>query len=254
VSEKSILQLEKLQKIYRGSHLGKVQTTVGIQSVDLEIFNGEIFGLLGLNGAGKTTTLKLILGLLKPSGGKIDLFGQPLPSLEATQRLGYLPEMPYFPQYLTAEEILHFYGTLSNVPANELKDRSEHILSAVKMLPNKDKRIKECSKGMLQRISFAQALIHDPDLLILDEPITGLDPLGLSEMREMIVGLNSKGKTILFSSHIISEVEKIAHRVGILVDGKLVKILNADEWSERPGRLEEIFVETVCNDGEPGVR
>lgn len=242
---KNILQLSHLTKIYRKSHLGKLKTTVGIQDVSLDIPSGEIFGLLGLNGAGKTTTLKLIIGLLFPTSGDIFLDGHKMPDQQAIRQVGFLPEVPYFPQHLSVEEILHFYGTLSGIPDQEIKERIAKVLELVRMTANKTKRIRECSKGMLQRVSLAQALIHDPDFLVFDEPITGLDPLGLTEMRELILNLNAQGKTILFSSHIIAEVEKIAHRVGILVEGQLVKISNADEWSMQSGTLEKMFVQTV---------
>lgn len=246
----SVVHISHLTKIYRKSHLGKVQATLGVEDLSLDIFQGEIFGLIGLNGAGKTTALKLILGLLFPTSGEISLLDKKMPDQNAIRQTGYLPEVPYFPKHLTATEILNFYGTLSDIPENVLRERAEKILDTVKMTPHKHKRVRECSKGMLQRISLAQALIHDPALLILDEPITGLDPLGLTEMREMILDLNSKGKTILFSSHIIAEVEKIAHRVGILVDGKLVRTLHFGEWTQQPGLLEKMFVDTVRQHGK----
>ena len=245
MAERPLLRLSNLTKIYRKSHLGKVKSTVGVRDLDLEIFQGEIFGLLGLNGAGKTTALKLILGLLFPTAGEIFLRDKKLPDREAIQSAGFLPEVPYFPGHLSVEEVLNFYGRLSGVPDERLKARAEEVLALVKMTSRKEKKVRECSKGMLQRLSLAQALIHDPSLLVLDEPITGLDPLGLNEMREILLGLNRGGKTILFSSHIIAEVEKIAHRVGILVNGGLVKTVSAGEWSAEPGTLEKIFVETV---------
>lgn len=240
-----MLRLSRLTKIYKKSHLGRVQTSVGIEDVDLEIAEGEIFALLGLNGAGKTTTFKLVLGLLFPTSGEVSLMGKKLPDQEAIQKVGYLPEIPYFPRHLTVEEILNFYGTLSGIPQQEIEKRIEQVLQTVKMIPNRKKQIRECSKGMLQRVSLAQALIHDPKLLILDEPITGLDPLGLSEMRDLILQLNANGKTVLFSSHMIAEVEKIAKRAGILVQGKLVKTIEASEWNTKPGSLEKVFVDTV---------
>lgn len=247
----AILRLSNLTKIYRRSHLGRVETTIGIEKVSLEIYPGEIFALLGLNGAGKTTTFKLILGLLFPTSGESFLMGKKLPNQDVVQRVGYLPEIPYFPKYLTVEEILRFYGLLSGIPQTEISEQIEEVLGLVKMSAYRRKRIKECSKGMLQRVSMAQALIHHPEFLILDEPITGLDPLGLAEMRDMILQLNSVGKTVLFSSHMIAEVEKIAHRGGILVNGQLKQVLNSKEWAGKPGNLEKIFVETVKKFEEP---
>ena len=240
-----ILELLNLTKIYQRSHLGRVQKSVGVEDLSLEIQPGEIFGLLGPNGAGKTTTLKIILGLLFPTSGQIKLLGRNMPDRQAVQNVGFLPEVPYFPKHFTVEEILYFYGHLSGIPNENLKNRIENVLEIVRMSKKRTKRVKECSKGMLQRLSLAQALVHDPPFLILDEPITGLDPMGLNEMRETILRLNREGKTIFFSSHIIAEVEKIAHRVGILVNGKLVRTAKSGDWSQKPGTLEKIFVETV---------
>ena len=244
-----MLKLSNLTKIYKRSHLGRVQTTLGVRNLNLEIHDGEIFGLIGPNGAGKTTALKLILGLLFPTEGAIELMGMKLPDPRAIQNVGFLPEVPYFPKNFSVAEVLYFYGKLSGISESEIGKRAETVLETVRMTRRKDRKVKECSKGMLQRLSLAQALIHDPSLLILDEPITGLDPLGLNEMREMILDLNNKGKTILFSSHIISEVERIAQRVGILVNGNLVSILSSKEWSSRPGTLEELFIKAVKEHG-----
>lgn len=240
-----IVQLSNLTKIYKRSHLGKVYKTTGVNDVTLDIVQGEIFALLGLNGAGKTTTFKLILGLLFPTSGQISLFDTKMPNRQVLHQVGYLPEIPYFPRHLSVQEVLRFYGLLSDIAANDLSQRIEQVLKTVRMINNRKKLIRECSKGMLQRVSLAQALIHDPSLLILDEPITGLDPLGLSEMRELILELNANGKTILFSSHVIAEVEKIANRAAILVNGSLVKVIPQDQWQNRPGSLETVFVEHV---------
>ncbi|MBI2916012.1 MAG: ABC transporter ATP-binding protein [Elusimicrobia bacterium] len=245
-----LLQAHHLTKIYRRSQLWKSFTTVGVQDLDLTLFEGEIFGLLGQNGAGKTTTLKLILGLLFPTSGEMTLLGKNLPDRWAVQQTGFVPEVPYFPKHLSAREILHLYGILSNVAPREMKEKIEKALQLTRLWDHREKRARECSKGMLQRLSLAQALIHDPKVLILDEPITGLDPLGLTEMRELILNLNSQGKTILFSSHILAEVEKIAHRVGILVGGKLVKVLESKEWTQDgAGSLEKIYVQTIRSSG-----
>lgn len=244
-----VLQTFELSKVYKKSHLWKSKTTIGLKDVNLSIAPGEIFGLLGQNGAGKTTALKLILGLLFPTHGSIHLFDKKMPNRQSIQKTGFVPEVPYFPKYLTVKEILQFYGTLSSVPKEEIHHKTSETLQLVKMTEHQHKKIKECSKGMLQRLSLAQSLIHNPSLLILDEPITGLDPLGLNEMRDLITQLNGQGKTILFSSHILAEVERIAHRVGILVEGKLVKVLEAKDWSHKPGALEEIYVDTVRQHG-----
>lgn len=239
------LSLRDVTKIYKRSHLGRATKTTGIAHVSLDISPGEIFGLLGLNGSGKTTTIKLILGLLFPTEGELRVQGQAVPSPKAQAQLGYLPEVPYFAKFLTAEELLRFYAKLSNVPDSSRASRINQVLELVRMAPHRSRKLKEFSKGMLQRIGLASALVHDPSILIFDEPATGLDPLGLREIRELMVHLNSQGKTIFFSSHSISEVEKICHRVGILAGGRLVKVLSQDQWGGSAGHLEEIFVETV---------
>lgn len=246
----SVLSIRNLTKIYRRSHLGRTQTTIGVKSLNLEIARGEILGLIGPNGAGKTTALKLILGLLFPTEGEIFLMGKKLPDPSVIQKVGYLPEVPYFPRNFSVEEVLYFYGRLSGIPESKVHGRALDVLETVRMTQRKSRRVWECSKGMLQRLSLAQALIHDPEFLIFDEPITGLDPVGLAEMREMIVSLNRKGKTILFSSHIISEVERIAHRVGVMAGGEMVRQLSESEWRDRPGHLEQIFVETIRSLGD----
>ncbi len=241
----AVLSIQNLSKTYRRSHLGRVQETVGLKNLNLDINQGEIMGLIGPNGSGKTTTLKLILGLLNPTGGEIYLMGKKLPDSSVVQKVGFLPEVPYFPRNFSVREVLYFYGRLSGIPESQIQVRADEVLKLVRMTHRQDKRVRECSKGMLQRLSLAQALIHDPALLVFDEPITGLDPVGLTEMREMILSLNQSGKTIIFSSHIISEVERIAHSAAILAGGEMVKKLSMDEWRGKQGLLEEIFVETM---------
>jgi ABC-2 type transport system ATP-binding protein len=238
-------ELSQVTKVYRRRHLGRLTVTPGVDDVSLAIRRGEIFGLLGLNGAGKTTTIKLLLGLLFPTQGESRLFQVPLPNRQVMRRIGYLPELPTLYKYLTIEELLYLYGGLSDLSRDEIRARIPALLNDVGLAPHVRKRLKEYSKGMLQRAGLAQAMLHDPDLLILDEPVSGLDPLGLKEMRELLVRLNGRGKTIFFSSHIISEAEKICHRVGILHQGRLIRILERREWEGREGALETLFLETV---------
>jgi ABC-2 type transport system ATP-binding protein len=242
------IHLDGLSKTYRRSHLGRVKTSRGVDGISLSIREGEVFGLLGLNGSGKTTTIKLLLGLLFPTAGRSRIFGADSGSADAKRLVGFLPEIPYFYKYLSGREVLRFYGRLSGIPENKLAARIDEVVAHVRMTGNAGRAMREYSKGMLQRIALAQSMIHDPKLLVLDEPVTGLDPLGLREMRELIHGLNQKGKTIFFSSHSISEVEKLCHRVGILVEGRLARVVEQSEWGGEPGRLEEIFVSTVAPD------
>jgi len=250
----TVLEIKSLTKIYRRAHLGRVQLTRGVEDLNFSVQKGEVFGLLGLNGSGKTTTIKLILGLLFPTKGTVSIFGHPVPHPEARKRVGYLPEVPYFYRNLSPVEVLTLYGSLSRLPQAVLPHKINEVLKLVRMDHVKNRAMREFSKGMLQRIGLAQAMIHDPDLLVLDEPVTGLDPLGIRQSRELLEQLNKSGKSIFFSSHSISELERLAHRVGILVEGKMVRLLTQDEWKSKPGRLEEIFIETLEATGSSLVR
>jgi ABC-2 type transport system ATP-binding protein len=238
-------ELDHVTKVYRRRHLGRLSVTSGVENVQLSVRSGEIFGLLGLNGAGKTTTIKLLLGLLFPTQGAARIFGTALPNRQIMRRVGYLPELPTLYKYLTIDELLGLYGTLSDMPAPLLRKRVPQVIAEIGLEPHRRKRLKEYSKGMLQRAGLAQVLLHNPDLLILDEPVSGLDPLGLKDMRQLLQRLNGEGKTIFFSSHIISEAEKICHRVGILHQGRLTRVLERTEWDGREGRLETLFLETI---------
>ena len=248
------LSLENVTKVFRRSHLGRVRETVGVKDLSLRVMEGEVYGLLGLNGAGKTTVMKLLLGLLSPSAGRAEILGRSPEDPEARRAVGYLPEVPYFYRHLTAREVLVFYGRLSGLPRESLGARIEAVLKEVRLAENAHRPMREYSKGMLQRACLAQALIHDPKILFFDEPVTGLDPLGLKEMRDMMAGLHERGKTIIFSSHNISEVERLCRRVGILVRGRMAREVDRSEWENDPGRLESIFVETVAQDPNSGLR
>lgn len=227
------LEFKDVTKTYVRSHLGRDTVTRGVEKLSLAVPRGEAFGLLGLNGSGKTTTFKLALGLLRPTAGSVSML--PL------ERVGYLPELPYFYSYLTPREALRFYGRLSRV--GDLEDRIGATLELVRLTPHADRRLGEFSKGMVQRLGLAQAVLHDPELIILDEPVSGLDPLAIKEFRDLLAGLSSRGKTLIISSHSISEVEKVCHRAGVLRDGRLARVMRQDEW-RGPG-LETLFVETV---------
>ena len=238
-------QIDNVTKVYRRSHLGKMTITPGVEAVSFSIQQGEVFGLLGLNGAGKTTTIKLLLGLLFPTTGLVRLFDKNLPDLNIMNKVGYLPELPTFYKYLTVTELLRLYATLSDLPASLLEERAPKVIAQVGLSAHLKKRLGEYSKGMLQRAGLAQALLHDPKLLVLDEPVSGLDPLGLKEMRQLVMDLNQEGKTIFFSSHIISEAEKLCHRVAIIHEGRLARVIERSEWGGREGRLEPLFLETI---------
>ena len=239
------LRFQNVGKIYRRSHLGKLTETVGLANLDLDIEQGEVFGLLGLNGSGKTTAIKLIMGLHLPTTGDVEVLGRRMPDVEVLARIGYAPEAAYLNKSLTGTETLNLYAALSGIPRASRAARVAAMLTRVGLDRAGDKRLSEYSKGMLQRASLAQALIHDPELLILDEPVTGLDPLAIKEVRALILWLKAKGRTVLFSSHDISEVEKVCDRIGILSGGKLVKVMTQAEWRGKPDTLENAFASSV---------
>jgi ABC-2 type transport system ATP-binding protein len=222
-----IIKIEGLRKEFTTGFLRK--KSVAVESLNLSVEEGEIFGFLGPNGAGKTTTIKMLLGLIYPTGGNAWMFGQPVSNVRMRRNVGFLPEQPYFYDYLTAEEFLSFYGGLFDIRQSALTPKIKELLSLVG-LEGKDKvQLRKFSKGMLQRIGIAQALINDPKLIILDEPMSGLDPIGRKEIRDIIMHLKEKGKTVFFSSHILPDVEMICDRVGIIGKGKLLKTGKVDD-------------------------
>lgn len=200
-----------------------------VQSINLEINQGEIFGLLGPNGSGKSTTIKMLLGLLKPTNGQIAVFGQRPRSAEIKNKIGFLPEESYLYPFLTAEETLHFFGGLFGLSKGVRAERINELIKMVGLEHARNRILGEFSKGMARRIGLAQALIGDPQFLILDEPTSGLDPIGILEIKELILSLKKKGKTILLSSHLLSEVQDVCDRVCILFGGKVCSYGSLDE-------------------------
>jgi ABC-2 type transport system ATP-binding protein len=214
-----VLRADGLAKTFR---LGFFRKRIeAVKSVSFEVRRGEIFGFLGPNGAGKTTTLKMLMGLIFPSAGRAEVLGLPVPTRSAKRRLGYLPESPYFYDYLTPEEFLDFIGALCDLPAAERRARADRLIRRVGLDHARGRPLRKFSKGMLQRIGIAQALMADPELVILDEPMTGLDPLGRKEVRDLILELRDEGKTIFFSTHILPDVEMTCDRVAIVIGGSL---------------------------------
>ncbi|UPT74758.1 MAG: ABC transporter ATP-binding protein [Elusimicrobiota bacterium] len=255
MKNESAIRFLGVSKIYRRSHLGRVTETAGLTGLDLEIRRGEVFGLLGLNGSGKTTSIKLLMGLHLPTKGDVEVLGRRAGDLEALARTGYAPESAYLNKILTGRENLRLFAALSRIPAAEREARVEGILKRVGLESAMDRRLSEYSKGMLQRASLAQALIHDPELVVLDEPVTGLDPLAIKEVRALILWLKEKGKTVLFSSHDISEVERVCDRIAILSGGRLVRTMAQDEWRGKPDALESAFAAAVARtDGVGPIR
>ena len=192
-----------------------------LQGVSFEVLEGEIFGFVGPNGAGKTTTLKILMGLIHASSGSASILGHQVEQSAYRKLVGFLPENPSFYDYLTGNEFLDFYAKVGGVPAAERPGRIETLLAEVGLAGAGDERLRAYSKGMLQRIGIAQAIIHDPMIVFLDEPMSGLDPIGRKEVRDLILRLNHQGKTIFMNTHILSDVEMVCHRVAILVKGRI---------------------------------
>ena len=204
---------------------------VAVRDLSLRVEPGEVYGLLGPNGSGKSTTLKIILGLVSPSRGRTEIFGRDSRLVESREAVGFLPENPYFYKYLSGEETLRFFGRLCRLGGARLKNRTDELLELVGLTKARKRRLGTYSKGMLQRIGLAQALIHEPKLLVLDEPTAGVDPAGSRQIRDLIVDLKRRGITVLLSSHLLAQAQEICDRIGILADGVLV----------REGRLEELI-------------
>jgi len=218
-----VVLTSELRKVYRtGFWLN--QKVVSLKNCSLTVYKGETFGLLGPNGAGKTTLLKLLLGIIRPSSGRGLLLGKPIGDRSVKQHIGYLPENPYLYDYLTGWEFLQLAAGLFQIPQSVQRQRIPQLLELVGLsqADARKKLLRRYSKGMLQRVGMAQALINEPDLVFLDEPMSGLDPLGRYQMREIILALKAAGKTIFFNSHVLSEVEQICDRIAILAQGELI--------------------------------
>ncbi len=234
-----------VEKTYKRAGLLGAKYTTAVQDLSFELPGGEVAGLLGLNGAGKTTIMKLLTGLLFPNAGKVRVFGLPPSGQDAKRRVGFLPELPYFPPQVKPADALAYYGRLSGLAGAELAQAVRGAMERTGLEPHAGKRVAEFSKGMLQRLGLAQALLHRPDLLVLDEPVSGLDPLAIHDIRGLLASLNAEGRTVFLSSHSISEVEKLCSRVLIMVRGRLARTVKRAEWEAAPGGLEAIFVEAV---------
>ncbi len=221
------IEIKGLRKVYRDFwYRPKV---VAVDSLDMEVNKGEIFGLLGPNGSGKTTALKLMLGLIFPTSGKMRILGKVPTDVRIKEQIGYMPEESYLYGFLNADEILDFYGRLNGIPRTKRKERIEKVLDIVGLKHARKRRISDYSKGMSRRIGLAQVLLKDPALILLDEPTIGLDPVGSREIKDVILGLKSEGKTVVLSSHLLSEVQTICDKIAILYQGKLIKEGNVDE-------------------------
>ncbi len=249
-TDKAVLELIELTKVYR-DFWGR-ESVKALDSLNLEVRQGEVFGLLGPNGSGKTTTVRLVLGLLFPTKGAVRLFGRVPQRVDIKKRIGYMPEESHLYPYLSAEETLDFFGRLFHIPRAERLRRVDALIDMVGLGRARKRPVGQFSKGMARRIGLAQSLINDPDFLILDEPTTGLDPIGSREMKDVILTLRQRGKTILLCSHLLSDVEEICDRLCILYGGKqratgpVEDLLTASEYTQiRAPRLPQQTLERV---------
>jgi ABC-2 type transport system ATP-binding protein len=223
------VEIEHLTKVFQVPM--RRERVVAVRDLSLRVEPGEVYGLLGPNGSGKSTTLKIVLGLVNPTHGQTRVFGEDSATVRSRQDVGFVPENPYFYKFLTGAETVRFFGKLSGMGGEELETRVRELLELVGLTEAGDRRVGSYSKGMLQRIGLAQALVQDPGLLVLDEPTAGVDPVGSREIRDLILTLKARGKTILLCSHLLSQVQEICDRVGILARGQLV----------REGRVEDLL-------------
>jgi ABC-2 type transport system ATP-binding protein len=214
------IEILGLEKIYNAGFWRK-HSKRALRPLTLAVEEGEIFGFLGPNGAGKTTTLKILMGLVFPTGGSARILGMELDDPRMKAQIGFLPEQPYFYDHLTAHELLRYYGQLSGVDAKALSRKVDAVLGQVKLSDSANVQLRKFSKGMLQRAGIAQAILHDPKVVFLDEPMSGLDPMGRREVRNLIEELKAKGKTVFFSTHILSDAEALCDRVAIIQQGEL---------------------------------
>ena len=227
-----VIEVEALQKTYRDGFLGRRQV-VALRGVSFQVARGSIFGLLGPNGAGKTTVIKILLGIVHKSGGRATLLGYPAGNRHGRRSVGYLPENHRIPRHHTANTALEYYGALSGMSGGDIRARRPAILEMVGLAAWGSTPVRNFSKGMLQRLGLAQALIHDPELLVLDEPTDGVDPVGRSEMRATMRKLKDQGKTIFINSHLLQEIELICDRVAILVKGEVRRVGLVEDITRR---------------------
>jgi ABC-2 type transport system ATP-binding protein len=239
VTELNSLEIRGLSKTFTGKRWQRVEALKGLT---LQIAHGEVFGFLGPNGAGKSTTIKCLMGLIRPTAGTATIMGEPIGSVASRARIGFLPENPAFYDYLSAEEYLRFVGKTFKMPEALLSRRMDETLKHLELWDARKRPMRGYSKGMVQRVGLAQTMIHDPDLYILDEPMSGLDPIGRALVKEIILDLKRRGKSVFFSTHITDDVEKVCDRVGVIVKGQL-EALDSVENIVRKG-IEGYIVQT----------
>jgi ABC-2 type transport system ATP-binding protein len=246
----SAITISNLTKSYKAGFLNR-QVRPALVGLDLDVQRGEIFGYLGPNGSGKTTTLKILMGIVHPDSGTARVLGSPLEDREWRGRIGYLPEHPYFYDYLTPAEYLDYVGRLFGLAASTRRERARDLLMRVGLSAGADVPLRRFSKGMMQRIGIAQALMNDPELVFLDEPMSGLDPIGRRMVRDIILALKEQGKTVFFSTHILPDAETLCDRVALLRAGRLLKVGRLDEMLSQEAPQVEVLVTGGSLDGLP---
>ncbi len=249
MSGRAVLKVSGLTKTYLTRSFFKTERVVAVDHLDLEVREGEIFGFLGPNGAGKTSTLNMVVGIIKPTSGSIEIFGKPFcpGSIEPLKKMGYVPETTNLPDYFSVLELLDFYAQLFHIPEAVKIERIMHLLELMGLLKERSTSIKNLSMGQRRLVDIMQALINDPDLILLDEPTVYLDPIIIERLRSTLLHLKNKGKTILMSSHMLSEIGKLSDRVAVIHQGRLLKVCPKDEFIKQ-GTIEEAFLRLVKNE------
>jgi len=241
------IETEKLTKIYQNSKV------TAVSEQNLKVPAGAVFGFLGPNGAGKTTTIYMLLGILKPTSGDGKILGKPLGSREAKERIGFLPESATMHLHHSGLSLLHYYGALLNMDPKKLNERAHYVLEVAGLCKAMHQNIATYSKGMIQRLGIAQALLNDPDLLILDEPTANLDPIGRKEIKDLLTGIREHGKTVFISSHILSDIEQLCDRIAIMNEGRLIRNgTMAELLGDGTTTLEDFFYSIVKGDTHAG--
>lgn len=252
---RTIISVKDLQKIYKKYGKTPIPTKYqALYNISFDVKENEIYGFLGQNGAGKTTTIKILMQLMPYNKGQISINGKTFPDPDIQKEIGYLPELPYFYDFLTLREMLYYYGNLFNIPKHRLAERIEYLIDLVGLRGRENTRLGEYSKGMLQRSGLAQALINDPGILILDEPLSGLDPMGRKELRDIILSQKKQGKTILFSSHILQDAEMVCDRISIVKKGSVILEGSMRELMPPMDNIYEIHLMGLDKEGEDFVR
>ena len=249
----NIIEVENLTKHYQSKTFSK-EIIPALRNLNLKIDSGKIFGLLGPNGAGKTTLVKILLGIVFPTEGHARIFGEDIRNYHLHSRIGFLPEDHKFPDYLNADELMNWFGSMSGLTRGQIKERADKYLSMVDIIQWRKMKIKKYSKGMLQRLGLAQALINEPELIFLDEPTDGVDPIGRKKIRDILIDLKKEGKTILINSHLLSEVELVCDSVAILNNGVLVKegsvtdlTISSDTYKMETSGLDDETINTLLS-------